>query len=84
MVNEFFSGSCPYNYYIKVEQISLTFCYAYLIDILITFVISCNTTEELAGLNTELYACNSFRHVYLLMVVFILVSFYLKHDKKGQ
>jgi mannitol-specific phosphotransferase system IIBC component len=49
---------------------------------LLTFSFSCNTAEELAGLNTEFYACKSLRHVNLLMVVFISASFYLKHEKK--
>jgi uncharacterized membrane protein len=82
MVNKFFSGWCPYNYYRKIEEISLTLYNAYIYDIFVTLAFSCNTSEQLAGLYTEMYACKSFSYMRLLVVVFILISHILEQDKK--
>jgi hypothetical protein len=79
LVNEFFNGWCPYNR--EIEEISLTIYNANLRDILSTLCFSCNTSEELACLFTEISACKSWRYMYLYIVVFVAISFYLKYGE---
>jgi hypothetical protein len=78
LVNEFFNGWCPYNR--EIEEISLTIYNANLI-FLLTLCFSCNTSEELACLFTEISACKSWRYMYLYTVVFVAISFNIKYGE---
>jgi hypothetical protein len=82
MVNKFFNGWCPFNCYRKIEKIRRTFYNANLMDIFVTMIVSCYTSEELAGWLIKIHTSKSLRNFCKCVANLILCSFYLQCSEK--